>query len=146
MVEHVKECERYIEIIEDETVDKLIRDRALFYFLKVVNIHPYKSAVKEALRHLVKNCCNSKELPPHSINKFASDFKSNGFTMTACFFIASYNFKGVRFFIEFLYGGYNNYRVRRHKNKMNLLQKTIYKPYFDDIVNIQVRPSLIQPD
>ena len=133
MVEHIKECERYIEILEDESVDELIKERVRIYFLKLANNHPYKLALKEALRHLVKNWCNSPELPDHSILKFANDFSRNGFLKTAYFFSTIYKSRGLRFLIKFLYGGYNNYRIRKSRHAMNLLQQTIYKPYFDDV-------------
>ena len=132
-IEHVKECERYIEILEDESVDELIKERVHILFVKLANKHTYKLALKEASRHLVKNWCNSPELPDHSILKFANDFSRNGFLKTAYFFSTIYRFKSLRFIVKFLYGDYNNYRIKKYRRAMNLLQQTIYKPYFDDV-------------
>ena len=133
MIEHVKECERYIEILEDESVDSLIKERVANYFLELVNSHPYKKSLKEALRHLVKNCCNSPELPTHSIFEFANNFRQNGFPKTADLFSTIFKFKSIRFFVKLIYGKFNSYRFNRHRNAMKLLQNTIYKSYFEDI-------------
>ncbi len=131
-IEHVKECERYIEILEDESVDKLIKERVRIFFVKLANKHPYRLALKEAVRHLVKNWCNSPELPDHSILKFVNDFSRNGYPQTAYFFSTIYKFQSLKFIIKFLYGGYNDYRIKKYRRAMNLLQQTTYKSYFDD--------------
>ena len=130
-IERVKECERYIEILEDESVDELIKERVRVYFKKLVNSSPYRIALKEALRHLLKNCCNSPELPAHSILKFAKDFDNNGFSKTAKLFATIYKSWSLRVIIKLLYGNYNGYRVKKQCNKMKLLQDTVYKSHFD---------------
>ena len=133
MIKHVKECERYIEILEDEVVDPLIKGRVVNHFLELVNSHPYKKSLKEALRHLVKNCCNSPELPTHSIVEFANNFRQNGFPKTAYFFSTIFKFESIRFLIKLIYGNFNNYRINKHRNAMKLLQHTIYNSNFEDI-------------
>jgi glycosyltransferase involved in cell wall biosynthesis len=135
-IEYVKECERYIEILEDESVDELLKERVRIFFVKFVNKRPYKLALKEALRHLVKNWCSSPELPSNSILKFSNDFSRNGFLKTGYFFSTIYKFKSLGYIIKLLYGRYNNYRIKKYKYTMKSLQQTIYKPYFDDIESL----------
>jgi hypothetical protein len=132
-IEYVKECERYIEILEDESVDELIKERVRSYFFKLSYNQFYIIALKEALRHLIKNCCNSPELPNNSIIKFSDDFRRNGFLKTAYFFSTIYKFKIFKFIVKFIYSDYNNYRIKKSRLEMNLMQQTIYKSYFDDI-------------
>jgi glycosyltransferase involved in cell wall biosynthesis len=136
MLQHRLDCTRYLEILEDPMVDESLKERVRYYLRKLANINPYRQALKEALRHLLKNCCNSPELPPHSVLKFAGDFDKNGFHKTASFFSSIYSSRSLRFLIKFSYQGYNNFRLRKNYFKMQTLQNTVYKSYFDDVKDL----------
>ena len=100
---------------------------------KLANIKPYRQALYEALRQLLKNCCNSPELPAHCVLKFVRDFDENGFHKTASLFSSIYSSRSLKLLIRFLYQGYNNFRFRKNYFKMQKLQNTVYKACFDGI-------------
>ena len=118
---------RYLELLEDPMVDESLKERVHYYLRKLANSNPYRQALIEALRHLLKNCCNSPELPAHSVLKSARDFDENGFHKTASLFPSIYSTKNLKLLIRFLYQGYNNFRLRKNYFKLQKLLNTVYK-------------------
>lgn len=133
MLQYTYDCYRYLEILQDNMVDESVKARVRFHLGKLIAINPYRIALKEAFRHLLKNCCNSPELPAHSILQFAKEFEGNGFIWTSIFFSNVYRSRILRSIIRILYQPINNYRITKTRRKMIKLQNTVYKAYFDDM-------------
>ena len=119
---------RYIEIFYDKNVTQEVRDRTIFYIKRLLTLKPN---VIWSIKKIIANFIIPSEFANKKIKENIEDLKYAGFKKTSLVLYLIRNSKIAKILSRLLIGRLYKNLIIRKQSKMMLLQKGIYKKYFD---------------